>query len=51
MRLQSGDLLGAIVKPVAANMALVPFIIGAGLALPFGEATAITASEFVSLLP
>ncbi|MGB9306779.1 MAG: PE-PPE domain-containing protein [Mycobacterium sp.] len=49
--LQNGDLLAAIVKPVAANMALVPFIIGAGVALPLGEATAITVSEFVSLLP
>lgn len=49
--LQQGDLLGAFVKPIAANMSLLPFIIVAGSAIPIGESAAIIFSEFSSLAP
>ncbi len=48
--LQAGNLLDAIGNPIAADVALVPFVLGFGI-LPIVEAGAITVSEFASLIP
>jgi hypothetical protein len=45
--LQTGNLLAAVGDPIAADVALVPFLVGFGVVLPIGEALATTGYELV----
>jgi hypothetical protein len=50
--LQAGNLLAAVGDPIAADVALVPFLLAFGVVLPVGEALATTAYELVGgLIP
>ena len=50
--LQTGNLLAAVGDPIAADVALAPFLVAFGVVLPIGEALATTGYELVGgLIP